>query len=151
MSAESTSSFAEQLRRLREAAGLTQKELAERAGLTRDAIGALERGLRRRPYLHTVRTLSVALDLSEEQRQELHASVPGRKAVSQPAVALQVPSLPAPPTPLIGRERETAQLRRLLTGTSGYSRSQDPVVSARPASPSRSPRMWLRICLTVSP
>ncbi len=43
-------SFGEQLRRYREAAALTQEELAERAGLTVDAISALERGRRQRPY-----------------------------------------------------------------------------------------------------
>lgn len=38
---------------LREAAGLTQQELAERAGLSTNGIGALERGERQRPYPHT--------------------------------------------------------------------------------------------------
>jgi transcriptional regulator len=35
-------------------AGLTQEELAERAGLTPPAISALERGARTRPYRPTV-------------------------------------------------------------------------------------------------
>jgi len=43
-------SFGEQLRRHREAAGLTQEELAERASLTAKGISALERGERQRPY-----------------------------------------------------------------------------------------------------
>ena len=43
--------FGAQLRRHREAAGLSQEELAERASVTAAAIGALERGDRRRPYL----------------------------------------------------------------------------------------------------
>ncbi len=42
-------SFGERLRRLREAAGLTQKELAERAGVTPDAVGVFERGARASP------------------------------------------------------------------------------------------------------
>jgi transcriptional regulator with XRE-family HTH domain len=37
------------VRRLQLRAGLTQAALAERAGLTVDTVGALERGLRRRP------------------------------------------------------------------------------------------------------
>jgi transcriptional regulator with XRE-family HTH domain len=53
--------FAERLRRLREAAGLTQEELALRAGLSPSAVGVLERGVRKRPYPHTVRALSEAL------------------------------------------------------------------------------------------
>ncbi|MBA2618373.1 MAG: helix-turn-helix transcriptional regulator, partial [Rubrobacter sp.] len=49
--------FGERLRRLREAAGFTQEELASRAGLTAKAVSALERGERKRPYPHTVRSL----------------------------------------------------------------------------------------------
>ena len=44
------------------AAGLSQEELASRAGLTAEAIGALERGERKRP--HTVRSLADALGLA---------------------------------------------------------------------------------------
>lgn len=43
--------FAARLRRLREAAGLTQEELASMAGLSACAIASLERGERKRPYL----------------------------------------------------------------------------------------------------
>ena len=57
--------FGARLRDLREAAGLTQEELAERAGLTAKAISMLERGERKRPYPHTVRSLADALELSE--------------------------------------------------------------------------------------
>ena len=42
-------SFGARLRQLREAAGLSQEELARRAGLTPNAVGTLERGERRRP------------------------------------------------------------------------------------------------------
>ena len=48
--------FGGRLRRLREAAGLSQEELAGRAGLTAKAVSMLERGERRRPYPHTVRS-----------------------------------------------------------------------------------------------
>ena len=43
---EQHTSFGTELRRHREAAGLTQEELAERAGLAAAAISALERGAR---------------------------------------------------------------------------------------------------------
>ena len=101
--------FGAHLRRLREASGITQEELAERSGLSPDAVGALERGLRKRPYPHTVRSLAKALGLSEEERGSLLAAVPKR------AVPL-VPSsvLPAPLTPLVGRERETGEILSLL-------------------------------------
>ena len=54
-------SFGARLRRLRGAAGLTQEELALRAGLSSDAVSRLERGQRKRPYPHTVRALAGAL------------------------------------------------------------------------------------------
>src|SRR5215217_4574863 len=60
-------SFGEQLRRYREAAGLSQEALAERADLTAKGIGALERGERQRPYPHTIRLLATALELTEAE------------------------------------------------------------------------------------
>src|SRR5215210_4825961 len=72
--------FGERLRRLREEVGLTQEELASKAGLTAKAVSALERGERRRPYPHTVRSLAEALGLTDEERASLAASVPGRGA-----------------------------------------------------------------------
>ena len=77
--------FAARLRGLRDAAALTQEELAERAGLTANAIGALERGERRRPYPHTVRALADALALDEAQRAGLAAAArPGGAAPAVP-------------------------------------------------------------------
>ena len=55
--------FGDALRRLREAAGLTQEQLAERAGLSFNAISSLERGERQRPYPNTLQALAAALDL----------------------------------------------------------------------------------------
>jgi transcriptional regulator with XRE-family HTH domain len=69
-------SFGEQLRRHREAAGLMQEELAERAGLTAEAIGALERGKRQRPYPHTVRLFAETLWLTDAERAASAAVVP---------------------------------------------------------------------------
>src|SRR3989337_978645 len=66
------------LRELREAKGLTQEELAFRAGLTAKAVSALERGERKRPYPHTVRALADALELSGDKRFALLAAVPTR-------------------------------------------------------------------------
>ena len=53
--------FGTRLRRARESAGLTQESLAERAGLTPNSVGALERGEHRHPYPATVRALAEAL------------------------------------------------------------------------------------------
>lgn len=72
---EQGASFGDCLRRLRQAAGLTQEELASRSGLTPNAVSALERGARKRPYPHTVRALADALELSVEERTLLLAAV----------------------------------------------------------------------------
>jgi transcriptional regulator with XRE-family HTH domain len=69
-------SFAALLRRLRESRGLTQEELAARAGLTVHGVSALERGVRRRPYPHTVRSLAEALGSSATERAALLSAVP---------------------------------------------------------------------------
>ena len=52
------------MRQLREMAGLTQEELAERAGLTGKGIASLERGRSRRPYPQTVRYIGTG-DIAE--------------------------------------------------------------------------------------
>jgi tetratricopeptide (TPR) repeat protein/transcriptional regulator with XRE-family HTH domain len=59
------------LRRLRRAAGLTQEELAELAGLSARAIADIERGRTSRPYRSSVRALAAALNLSEDERELL--------------------------------------------------------------------------------
>src|SRR5215472_11076991 len=58
------------LRRHRRQAGLTQEDLAERAGLSAKAISALERG-ERRPRARTLLSLARALNLSAEEREVL--------------------------------------------------------------------------------
>lgn len=108
-------SFGMQLRHEREAAGLTQAELAELAGITVSAVGALERGERRHPYPHTIRALATALALKAPRRDELFASAARRDAVQIDA-ALEPASAQVPTylTPLIGREAEAAVAIRLL-------------------------------------
>jgi len=109
--------FGTRLRSMRQAAGLTQEELAFRAGLSPNAIGALERGARRRPQPHTVRSLSEALGLTEDERAALLASVPGRgePASSAAEEASPTSALPHPTTPLVGRERELEKIGGLIT------------------------------------
>ena len=113
MTVEEVLSFGERLRRLREAAGLTQEELAERAGLTAKGIGALERGERKRPYPHTVRSLADALGLSLTERTALLAP-PAEPTVAAPPPPAPAPTLAVPAEPLVGREREVAAIGELL-------------------------------------
>src|SRR5215210_1702072 len=95
--------FGERLRRLRETAGLTQEELASRAGLTAKAVSALERGERKRPYPHTVRSLAEALELSERERTLLTEAVPSRDGTppAPEAAATSQSTLPVSLTPLL--------------------------------------------------
>src|ERR1700730_2380113 len=62
--ADGSAPFASLLRRLRLRAALTQEELAERSGLSVEAISALERGFRRHPRTATLALLASALDLT---------------------------------------------------------------------------------------
>jgi predicted ATPase/transcriptional regulator with XRE-family HTH domain len=110
------SSFGARLKRLREAAGLTQEELAGRAGLTAKAISLLERGERRHPYPHTVRALADALGLSEAERIALIAAIPSRSG-DVPFTGGAAARPYAPPvslTPLVGRDREVEEVAGLL-------------------------------------
>ena len=103
------------LRGLRETAGLSQEELAERAGLSPHAISALERGTRTRPYPHTVRSLAAALDLTEDQRGALLAAVPARSVRQAAGSSSTRPrDLPVPATPLIGRDDDVARVAELV-------------------------------------
>jgi transcriptional regulator with XRE-family HTH domain len=141
-SSEQVPSFGARLRQLREAAGLTQEELAGRAGLTRNAISALERGERRRPYPHTVRVLADALDLSDDERATLAAAVTRQDEDSDPMGAARLQrSIPTPPTPLLGRERNLEEMAALLsrpeirlltlTGTGGVGKTRLVIEAAR--------------------
>src|SRR4051812_7437828 len=80
MEGRDVGAFAARLRGLRDAAALTQEELAERSGLTAKAIGALERGERRRPYRHTVRALADGLGRDDGDRAVLTALIGRRRA-----------------------------------------------------------------------
>jgi transcriptional regulator with XRE-family HTH domain len=67
--------FAELLRRHRLAAGLTQEQLAERAGLSVRGISDLERGRRLRARSDTIALLAGALGLVKEEAARLSATV----------------------------------------------------------------------------
>src|SRR5688572_28335904 len=99
--------FGERLRLHREAAGFSQEELAERAGLSANAISALERGERKRPYPDTLRRLAEALGLSDAARSALAATLRcGTDTSAVPLPGIGSPpnpsaDLPGEPTPLI--------------------------------------------------
>jgi transcriptional regulator with XRE-family HTH domain len=114
--------FGAELKRLRYAAGLTQEELASRAGLTAKAVSALERDVRKRPYPHTVRSLTDALDLTDAERATLQAAVPGR------GERVRAPDAGAPPAVLRtqpGRLRAGAEVAEGEPGPATGARRQE--------------------------
>jgi predicted ATPase/transcriptional regulator with XRE-family HTH domain len=141
--------FGARLRRLREAAGLSQEELASRARLTAKAISMLERGHRKRPYPHTVRALADALELPEEERTALARAIPSRTSGGAPVPVQEAAdttrsfALPVSLTPLMGREREVEEIVDLLgrtavrlltlTGPGGIGKTRLGIEAAREA------------------
>jgi predicted ATPase len=109
--------FGVQLKKLREAAGFTQEELATIAGLSVHAVSALERGERRRPQVDTVRALSAALDLTGETRDQLltTARTPAHDRRGDNASGV---SLPLAPTRLLGRDEDVKTLHQWLADSS---------------------------------
>lgn len=110
--------FGSLLRRYRVAAGLSQEELAERAGLSRRGVSDLERGLRRRPYAWTAERLAQALGLGTAERVALSAArrtpLPAALSASDPPLQSRLPTQLAP---FFGRDAELAEIRRLLAAT----------------------------------
>lgn len=129
--------FASLLRRFRAGLGLTQEELAERAGLSTRAISDLERGVKTRPHRYTVDQLIQALNLPAAEQETFIAasrSRARRKAADPPPDSHRRSSLPVPHHPLLGRGTEieaiTAILRQpgvrllTLTGTGGTGKTR---------------------------
>ena len=77
MGGEDSRAFGSTLRRLRLAAGLTQQALAEKAGISVDAVAALESGRRHSPRAYTFRRLTDALHARDAERALLaQAAIP---------------------------------------------------------------------------
>jgi predicted ATPase/transcriptional regulator with XRE-family HTH domain len=126
------------LRRARLLAGLSQEELAGRAGISARAVSDIERGVHRAPRGATLGLLADALAVAPQERALLlaaahpealasDAATPPDSSTAPPApgASATAGSLPAPPGPLYGRERELerasgwvrAAERRILTLT----------------------------------
>lgn len=108
--------FAELLRRQRESAGLTQAELAARAGLGERTVSNLERGINKTPYANTVRLLSDALDLPETARAGLAAAARPKPDAENTAPAPVGGYLGATPGgPLVARSAERTAIHAALS------------------------------------
>ena len=111
--------FAALLRAHRRAAGLTQEELAERAGLSVRTISGLESGAQHTPYKETVRLLAAALALRAEDSAAFAVAAsaePEESASRAPSPSTTPRPLPIPPTALIGRDAEVEAASALLAG-----------------------------------
>ncbi|MEV4753920.1 helix-turn-helix domain-containing protein [Micromonospora sp. NPDC049559] len=123
--------FDELLRRVRRSAGLTQADLAARAGVGVRTVRDLERGRSMRPQRTTVELIATALGLTGADRSAFVAAArnqgtPGNEPVSGvPADAASgtrtaAPTLALPPVgELIGRDRDVLELAGMLTGADG--------------------------------
>ncbi|MFG2056395.1 ATP-binding protein [Micromonospora sp. NPDC048930] len=116
------------LRGHRLAAGLTQAELAARAGVGVRTVRDLERGRSARPQRTTVDLLAGALGLTDAARQEFlaaarpgPAAAPHLPAAGSPAPRSGTPIMLPQPVPLLGRDRDVTEVAALL--------GEHPVVS----------------------
>jgi predicted ATPase/DNA-binding XRE family transcriptional regulator len=154
-------SFALLLRRYRQAAGLTQEALAERAHLSARTVSDLERGLNQRPRKDTLLLLAQALALSEAERAQFEDEA--RQSMPLPAeirvgetphdgtTRAQQTNLPRALSSFIGREREQTAVVRLLqeaplvtlTGIGGCGKTRLALQVAASLLPSYPDGVWL--------
>ncbi len=96
-------------------AGLSQEQLAQRAGLSARGISDLERELRRAPRRITVEQLGEALGLNSQDAARLaEAAAPARHHPSDTHVGPRPFRLPAFVTSFIGREHAVSELGKLV-------------------------------------
>ncbi len=119
MLSTSSPTFGDLLREHRRAAGLTQEELAERAGLSVYGIQKLERGTTH-PYRDTAQRLIQTLHLTPEEESQLRATVRRlrRQTAARPQGDDATPrhNLPLALSSFIGREQALIEVTSRLHG-----------------------------------
>jgi predicted ATPase/DNA-binding XRE family transcriptional regulator len=126
-----TETFGALLRQYRVAASLSQEALGARAGLSPNAIAALERGRRKVPRPGTLLQLADALQLGLQERAALIGAANTQQADGA-AHDTSGQSVPVPLTSFVGREQSLHELRALLetsrlvtlTGPGGVGKSR---------------------------
>ena len=94
MSGSAAPTLSELLRTFRVRAGLTQAALAEKAGLSEQAISVLERGTRTRPRIDTIRSLTAALSLTPGEADQFLAVARGKLGKPSQKAAKGSPAAP---------------------------------------------------------
>lgn len=130
--------FGDLLREHRQKAGLTQEQLAERAGVSCNAVATHERGVARRPREATLRLLADALALAPPDRTFFEAAAHRLPpSLPTPDLAPVTPVLEEPATGSRGAEAATVNL-----GADPAPDQEVPVavrVAQPPAEPAASP------------
>ena len=108
--------FGDLLRAYRLRHGFSQEYLAQKAGVSIEAIGALERGTRRAPYRSTLKQIAGALELDDAETRELDllASRARARAHAEGPAHRVANNLPALLSGLLGRSAELAVLREMI-------------------------------------
>ena len=133
-----SSDFGTLLRRYRIAAGFSQEELAERAHLSANGIGALERGYRRAPQRETLALIVRALGLCESLQHDLEVAAASRRASVRGSTPLNLQGanaatfLPLSLAEFVGRETVLDAIAGLvcehrlvtITGAGGIGKTQ---------------------------
>lgn len=117
MTVPEAASFGGLVRSYRRSQGLTQEELAERAGLSERAIRAIELGARHLPRTETVHLLANALALTDQERETFHVASRRLRERNENGSAVHSSTrnnVPNDSTPFIGREREIGEVVDLL-------------------------------------
>jgi predicted ATPase/DNA-binding CsgD family transcriptional regulator/DNA-binding XRE family transcriptional regulator len=158
--AKATAAFGDLLRERRIAAGLTQEQLAERAGLSVYGIQKLERGLTN-PYRDTANRLMLALGLDAKDEARLRAAVrPVRRHGSLRPIPLDLSgrtegvdlnNLPAQVSTFVGRAQELEEVSELvsrerlvtLTGPGGVGKTRLALQVAQRVTSSYAHGAWL--------
>jgi predicted ATPase/DNA-binding XRE family transcriptional regulator len=145
---EAASAFGDLLREFRVRAGLSQSELAEKANISEDAVGSLERGVRKAPYRSTVALLGKALELGAKESSELEAARVAARARS--ACDVVTHNIRAERTPLVGRESDVEHVLKLLrrsrlvsvTGSGGVGKTRVALETGRRLLKGSYPEVW---------
>jgi predicted ATPase/DNA-binding XRE family transcriptional regulator len=141
------SNFGDLLREFRTRAGLSQSDLAEKANISVDAIGALERGVRKAPHRSTIALLAKALALTSAENAALESARIAARKTSPDAVAH---NLAPQRTSFVGREDDVAQIRKLLDrsrlvtviGAGGVGKTRASLEAARHVLPGQWEEVW---------